>query len=673
MRKNKVKSQLRIQNLSWLLLFYFFATGLLQGQQNNLIKNNFKLKNNIEGTAEYQYVVQKKDTLPQGNFEFFHSYEDTSRMGYYYSLMWQGNYIKAEKQGEWNYKWAHLKEGDKQVIKNNRIVKQASGEEFSIQAHFKEGLAQNDWIAMRRLIKNSEPSDTLYYSRASFINERFSKNLTSKNPLISLEGSFDQNGLLNGVWKIKHKLSKELIENRVYQSGVFMDHYFVVGKDTLSVIHKGLAKTNTEESQEDWVELPVSDRYFNLILYTQFGLANAAIVSEDSLFRLIKESNNFFQKTLLSFAYHKEVEIWNVLRDDHKVILPSFKVRKFTYDKVEEKQIKIIQEKYSKAQKRLQDFRSNPQAKLARHASDELKLLSQAMHIYELQLKKLTPLMHVMGQAFFEYIDRKEYLANAAPSIEFLNNISLDDEGIQRDYDFVNTQEYDSLKSISSIQKLLSDIEEDVKKLIEDAVKIVDRYAKQSSLSEKEEKLVQKHDSIISLFNNEWQRSDYNSYHDQLNRKATEQVEILLKNYSQKSLEQKIETLEDNLNCINTYFYLYEYLARMPKTIEDLDELYTRVSLNGFTLTYMEERVKERLYKSYKDIVFRELWRSLNDDLTCENAAIQIEDLQILFVFMKEIREQDTKDLERQLRRVSTFDEAVRIMEIPISQNLERR
>ena len=663
MRKNKVKSQLRIQNLSWLLLFYLFATGLLQGQQNTLIKNNFKLKNNIEGTAEYQYVVQKKDTLPQGNFEFFHSYEDTSRMGYYYSLNWQGNYIKAEKQGEWNYKWAHLKEGDKQVIKNNRIVKQASGEEFSVQAHFREGLAQNDWIAMRRLVKNSEPSDTLYYSRASFINQRFSKNLTSKSPLISLEGSFDQNGLLNDVWKIKYKLSKELIENRVYQSGVFIDHYFVVDKDTLQVIHKGLARINTEESQEDWVELPVSDRYFNLILYTQFGLANTAIVSKDSLFRLIEESNDFFQKTLLSFAYHKEVEIWNVLRDDHKVILPSFKVRKFTYDKEEEKQIKIIQEKYSKAQKRLQDFRSNPQAKLARHASDELKLLSQAMHIYELQLKKWASLMHVMDQAFFEYIDRKEYLTHAAPSIEFPNNISLDDEGIQRDYDFVNTQEYDSLKSISSIQKLLSDIEEDVKKLIEDAVKIVDRYAKQSSLSEKEEKLVQKHDSIISLFNNEWQRSDYNTYHAEIALQVSNLTAEILRRYSKKPLEEKIETLSDDLACMQLYENLYHFLAQMPEQRAEIDEMYTRVLWNPYTFTNMEERVKERVYKFYEGEWFPYEWKKLKQSLNCRDLEMQMQVLQAVITTTKELRKSDTRDLEKALRKSKSVEESIELIQ----------
>jgi hypothetical protein len=67
----------------------------------------------------------------------------------------------------------------------------------------------------------------------------------------------------------------------------------------------------------------------------------------------------------------------------------------------------------------------------------------------------------------------------------------------------------------------------------------------------------------------------------------------------------------------------------------------------------MQETVKERVYNAYYNQVLPFVLSELNRQLSCNEIEKGRATISKLFNRMKELREQDTKDLERAIRRAN--------------------
>jgi len=80
----------------------------------------------------------------------------------------------------------------------------------------------------------------------------------------------------------------------------------------------------------------------------------------------------------------------------------------------------------------------------------------------------------------------------------------------------------------------------------------------------------------------------------------------------------------------------------------------------------MEERVKARLYEVYEEILLPYFLEPKFLGLVCENIIASAHNFEILYRKMVDLRDQDTKILERQFRRVKDPKELIEILNLEI-------
>jgi hypothetical protein len=116
-------------------------------------------------------------------------------------------------------------------------------------------------------------------------------------------------------------------------------------------------------------------------------------------------------------------------------------------------------------------------------------------------------------------------------------------------------------------------------------------------------------------------------------------------------LNDKIENLELLNSCFKSFIELYEVLDEFPKQQKELDSLYTRTVWNPFTYTDMDEVVKERIYNAYNKVLFPHLMNEVENQISCETIDKILHDIPAVIERLKQLRNEDTKDIEKELRR----------------------
>jgi hypothetical protein len=638
--------------------------------QQKIFDGKYVLNDKMVGDANFEYILSKTDTIFNGFFYFNKTEKDSAKENFYNATELNGYFQKGEKQGSWIYRFMNFTESNQPIIRDKKIQYSVSGNEFFINSNFKSGKANGKWEAGRQSVENSNVYDTLFYTTTNFKDGIAVGELTSYSPQIKIKGSFDNDGFLDGNWSFIHfeNGKQKIKEYRFYKNGVFKNHYFVINKDTLFINQIGL-DTNEDSEDELWTEIPLSSEYFKIIFFTNFGINETSKskykLSKDSTDKFINGTNTFLEKTLFSFSNYKNENVWQFTSGSNSVKLASFKVRKFTFDKTEIELNKTISENYTRANDIINNYFQDAQLDLGRHTYEDLNLYYALMEIYKIKIKYLKFISDLVKDPAFEYINREELLKNICPEINFPTTVkySFKENKSETSYQFPKSFPKDSC-NLNAINELLKSIYIDVKEIDRKAQKIVERYKKQSQLNEQEEKLLELRDSIFFYFDEN--NKELNQFHKTISDKIITNTNLANNEYASLKLESKIDEIDNFISCFEDYIYLYKSFLVLPKKVKRIEEDYTKTTWNPYTFTDMDEIVKERFYKAYEEIILPHLLKDINQTINCFNVKNKIGNFDTLYVYMINSREIDTKEKERQLRRVNKFDEANIIMKIDL-------
>lgn len=644
-----------------LFIFTFLVSFQLFAQNN--YEGTYKLTDTITGFAKFQFEGSNSNPIFADDFKFDYA----KKFGKYVkSIHYQGQFKDNKKQGNWLYSKKSLVSRDTIIVEGYQISYPASGFEHKVEALFENGNGNGKWIVVEQNFENAKPTDTIFSSSVAFDNSVMSGRLLAKSKDFRIQGNFNQEGVATGEWLIKHQVEGVTIDEvRVYDNGVFIEHLFRYNNETYEIKHLGL-DVSYEKEEDNWVIIDINDAYFNIFELSNFGFESDIEIGElKNIQGVTKKSNNFMRKAITSFAFDEDFEIWNQFTEEQKIKFGKFKVRKFVYSDEEQKKISEIKEYQREINTLLNNFYSNSQVEIGRLNFKDLNKYYKIFEKYNDVKEELEDIQNKLTNPALEYLERGIFMKNFATSFSFPEEINF----IFKDESFLDKHEFPSVPSkdefnISLAHTFFKNIVEDIRAINDKVDGLLDDLEKQEELNDLEKELVSKRNEIQKKFNSDNNSNDYNTYHKSIQDNIQILVEEQFKSYASLSLNEKKEEVDNYIVCFDSLLDAYDFFAELPRKVERIDDEYTRVSFNAFIMVDMEERVKERLYNAFTDIAFPYLLDTLNENLTCDTIENNLNTIESIYFKMIELRETDTQDLERKLRRVRNPQEVLSILEL---------
>ncbi|MEX2485799.1 MAG: hypothetical protein WED10_14605 [Brumimicrobium sp.] len=654
----------RLQQPLSLFLILFFIPFSLLSQDHQVFKGKYILSDELEGKAQYSYYLENEGHIKDGEFSFIRDVEDTTTEEGRESFELEGNYSDGLKNGKWKFSNKKLSPEGETSIEDYSISRKSSGEEFSVLSKFSKGKAEGKWVATKTKIKNGVKKDTFFFASSSFSNNQLTGDLVSKNRENQLVGTLNKKGFLDGEWIIFHNDSvTPTVEYRQFENGVLVKHEIEKNGVRHDVHYTGLDQSKDEG--EDWIEMELNKNYFDVLYFTNTGAKNEGVISLSlkTTNAIIEKSHKLMGNTFHSFFEYNGIPIWG---SDIDFEVPKVKLRKYDYTQDERTALKKSSEIITQTEETINAFLDDPQVEISRNSNEEVAIYFEAYETLKTEFLKLKNVFEILNRPALEYIDRTKLLPHIFIETNYPDSISYsyNDKDLKKKIDYptgLNNED-------ATLNRLFSQLEE-VNKLSnsfkEKVTPILEKDKKRAQLSEKENELVAKRDTIRKRFN----KDGLNEYQRRFSDKTISYVNKKFKEYAKQSLSDRIETLDETLECFDQFIEFYDQLEELPNQIERVEEIYTRTVWNPFFMRDMDEIVKERLYNAYHDVLIDFLLDELSRSLNCDKVAIKAKNFNILYNRMKELREIDTKDIEKKLRRVSDPHEIIEILVLKLNVN----
>ncbi|MFC3196144.1 hypothetical protein ACFOET_00825 [Parapedobacter deserti] len=636
------------------LIFTVASLTSLHAQQLSRYQGRYILRDSLVGIADFQYRLQQDDTIKDGRFIFRHFVEHYLETDSIHGLVLDGNFRNGLKHGPWKYaSRQYAVAGEAQTIEG-RIVYDASGTEWLINANFREGRAHGDYELVVRRIAESNPTDTSFYSKAQYQNGQITGRLIGFTPKLHVEGQFDEEGFPNGDWVFTHRTGNgsPIQELRRYDHGFFSKHYYKMGDRLLEIKHIGF-DTLAKSGRGLLTRFPATRAYFRALGYTNVAMDTTAIsgvISIDSSQRYISRANEFLERVFIQPAGYRDSNVWLGAGGSDPVPPIRVKVSEFSFSEAEAHLNQNNERLLSEVQSLIDDFFDNPNTQLGRFTNEQLSRFYGVLRIYRDRVGRIAPVIQFLADEASEYVDHDAILAHNAIDIRYPDKLvyEFQDEKLTDTHPFPPAL---TAFNAHSLNRHLTAVFDDVSAIISRAESTLGGYQAQSDLKDNERQLVSLRDSVIRKFSNAEQRQDYNRLHGEMRDSVHRFIDISFKEYAALQVYRRLLAVDSLQVCYTDYLQLYDTLVGYYDRLEQLDRQYTRSIWNPYTFTYMDERIKERLYRAFEETVFPYVWERARRQLSCDSLPIRLNDLKQLLDRMAELRLEDTKALENNLRR----------------------
>ncbi len=648
------------------IILLFINPSLSYTQTTQQYSGSYSINNSLTGKANIEFYLNGKDTIYNGIFNF--SAVQNVNENTYKSTSIIGKYKNNEKHDSWQFSHKTITPQTTLFVDDYKLTQKVDGDETIIQSNFYNGNPDGEWIVSNHKIKNSVPTDTSFYARTHFLNGLNVKNLFITTPALKINGKINNKEFLDGVWQINHltENNSEIIEQRIYDNGVLKQHFFLFGNEKITLY-------NQENTTENFKEVTVDVHFLNINLLTNlthYTSEKVADASKEKITEHIKNANSLIQKAYKAFINNNDLAIWDAIRGSKNFNLPKIQLQHFALSKEEKQYLNNIAQLINANQQLLKDFFDDSQIEISRHAHEDLNKYVEIFSIYNYHHQKLTTLKQLANNNSFEYLNREKILPLIYPNIVFPDSISYEFKDSKKTvlHQFPkNLLPKDA--TLKLIYQHLKNCNEDIKSITQKTEKITLKYKKIAALKDKEEELVEKRDKIIFLFENKNDSALFTTYHQNVAPKVIQYTQQQFKHYSALAIDDKTTKIDTMITCFNNIIQLYHSLSTLPKKIERIDELYTKITWNPFTYTDMEERVKERVYKAYENDLLPFVVQHINSSINCEHIISATNNFNLLYEKMVALREVDTKELEKQLKRTKKIEDIIVLFEIKFNLN----
>lgn len=636
------------------LLMLFLSVGLYAQKEGSVADVPFTLKGDtVSGKASYEFTISKKDTVINGSFSFIKVLEKSSLKNGVNAVSFEGTFEKGQKNDAWTFSNKQLFPGETFVIDDYSVKFPANGEEFLIHGNFDRSRANKEWKVIRHRLTFGAPSDTTHMSRAAFSGGHISGAFRAQINGVDINGSFNSKGELDGRWTVIHK-EEEWKDERVYNNGFLMHHTVTKDDEEYAIKHIGLRDHDTATDQS-----ALSYVAYNRDIFAFSQMLDSTL--SDSLQKRIRKdafkASELCAQSLQSFTHLDSFDVWGSLPGKNSIQTGVITVNNYPLSEQERENIDLINQKNDTLRSEIKRFFRQPQIELGKHGSEEFAFYHAVLGEYKKRLSLLDSINKNLQKEALTHFHRDSILRFIVPSVDFPPNVVFEFNESQTKKDHAFPKGIAPYKcNIDSIHRFFKSALDDVRNSVQKTDDMIRRLEKQTALSEYEETLVDKRDSAVALFQEKKDSKRYNDFHAQFEPAVTSLLENRFKEYARLELEEREDSIDYYLRCFDEVIELYDALADLPRKLNRVDDLYIKTTWNPHTMTDMDERVKERLYNAYENDVFPELIERAINGLSCASIREDIKRIDTLYRRMVAMREEDTRDREKAMRRASDYE-----------------
>lgn len=647
---------------AWFMSSVFFTPLSIWSQKSTKI-DSLKLENGLAGHAMYEYVTKSGNEVLTGSFEFYQSQLDTENDEYAVGLSYEGEYLNDLKNGVWIYSQSRLKPSVLKRLDKTNIIYAGSGRRFGVYANFDQDIANGNWVAIEQEVDFGRAVDTFYFAKSAFEQGKMTGSFEAKKEELVVKGEINEEGFLNGNWITYHvSNAKTIEEHRVYENGVLIRHFLKMAGDEVKINHVGLGNPDNED--ENWETITIDADYLDALFQTTYDKENKNL--KESL-NFIEETNKFLMYSIFSFGIQNGVELWH-LNKSKSIQFPKIKVRVLPFSDEELLALQNANEMIAASLKIINEFLNDPIVDINRYNFKEVSMYYEIYKIYKTRLLKLKNTFDRLSLPSFKYIDKSEILAVLMKEgIQYPKMVMYEYQDKKQEvaYTFPEALSGKEL-SLENTAAHIALIYSRIQATEEKVNPIIEKNKKRAEIADKDKELVNLRDSIKDLFENKYEDDNYNEYHERYKTKIIDFSQSEFKNYAQKDIELRIERIDPLIDCFRSFVHFYTDLQEINEKILRVKEEYKRVVWNPFTYTDMEETVKERVYSAYEDKLLPHIFNVLESNITCKNITRKSSDFDELYNRMLELRQQDTRELERELRKTSSVEKIISLFKLNI-------
>ena len=140
---------------------------------------------------------------------------------------------------------------------------------------------------------------------------------------------------------------------------------------------------------------------------------------------------------------------------------------------------------------------------------------------------------------------------------------------------------------------------------------------------------------------------------------------LLLSEYSsQEDLDQKPVQARQLISCFPYMDSLATEVAMLPERWQEIQREYRDDVWNPFTAIVMSEEIKKRITESYRQVLIPYYLDQITNNLSCTNVQQLLQSLTSTHHRMLQLKEEDTKRIERKLKREDDPEAIIELLEI---------
>lgn len=640
------------------LVFSVYGLSILGQTQ---VDNNFYFNSYLKGQAEYEIKIVKSDTLKNGLFLFLAL--DNDREGKFLKYTLDGNYINDFKSGKWIFTETELIPSSQPSIKNYEIVNKATGATTLITADFEAHKVNGNWNIEKRIIRKSEVLPSHINADLNFNENRLNDSFNIKFNNWSISGQVDDNGFVDGTWQLKliDASAQDYIEFYNFASGELRNHYVLFDNQKIDYDYSGL-NMNESQNSKSLVEADFNETFFEVLkLYKyqdsnkQISLNNQNQNHQSSLFIL----QEVFEMVNL---YHNKL---NETNTTNKLNFGTVKLQRYTFNNSQKELLSVCNSLNNKIKSKIKSLQSNSQIEIERFNNKTLDEYFNLITIYNNQTKNYNEIIEIINNEAFVYVDKAKPLSAIFPEVNFNKSFYLN-LGVEKELYDKNLPDNLNLESFSlvKIKNHLAKAMDNINNIEKEVDLILEQNKKQTNLFKIEQEIIENKAQIDSLFSAV--NSDSNTYISQVSGYITNFTTREFENYAASDTSVKAEIASDINACFNNLIQLHVELGYQPTKDQRLEEAFSRVILNPYTMTDMTERLKPRIYNAYYQHILPYLLENISRNLDCKSLNAKVKSFDKVFQKMLELRDEDTKEIERLLRRRDDVNQILNILDLTI-------
>jgi hypothetical protein len=622
---------------------------LVLAQGNQIYDGPYEVLD-YHGEAQFEYRILDQDTVFNGPFRMEQSSLDALLNQGDRFFLFEGDFIEDLPQNHWTLQFGEFQKGSGTAVSNYQYNVKINGSQHEASGVLIDGKPQGEWTHEVVRIENSEVGELLFRSTIQFEDGIPRRNFKIEDENYVLMGRFLRDGLAHDQWELYPKDGLGSAETWVFSNGR-LNRIVVNGLQQAGTI-PGFTETMTNE-----LVVNLDQRYTELLRLRQ-KLSHANNVDlEDGMVKMLAANAGYYKKV---------DEIISALGKSS--FMPEFKVKVAHYplSDAERAHLDSIDSLSNEANKMVAGMLESTQLRLLKLSDEEVLYLMTLVDT--LSREWLNPMLEISQyykNGILDHVDRNNLTRlwpGNAPKPSFEIAYEFDQQQKVRTFN----SSFDGHAGDDTVEEIHALAERTHRELSV----IEQKLNKERAQKEREQELEQLEEQLIA------QQTCLNNSIDSLSQELSDpektvtqsiktRAALLLSEYSSlEDLDQKPAQAGQLISCFQYMDSLATEVAMLPERWEEIQQEYRDDVWNPFTAIVMSEEIKKRITESYRQVLIPYYLDQITSNLSCTNAQPLLQSLTSVHNRMLELKEEDTKRIERKLKKEDEAEVIIELLEI---------